>query len=399
MSFVERLPSRNKTFQSAQILTVSELRQQFLKRSIVSSSVRITGTLISHNIEGNFIRITDPLLSKSKTPNPYKKASNRDNSTLPKNRNSINPENTSKTSNQSFSKLSNTTHRNEMPIASANTPMTKSSSVSITNPYLRTPSVLKRKIRSTTPSLVNKSSRKIISIQKKRHTSILERSKKNATFVSQQKRYSSLSKSPSSFSTPLNTKLKQKKAIDFHNSIVVDISSVSITNTHIGDLVTIIGEMQFIRFSRFCIANNKCEDDIHDNSIAIRDWNIIHENDHAPLPARMSQAILQSAQNYVKDNGNTTKSEFSPSEDDDDDETHIPPESQLVNLPITQLQSTTHTSQNTIESESLLADKPEAVEIKKTGGFLAARILKSVNGTDMNLQYQALLLRRKYYNL
>lgn len=63
----QRLPSRNKSFQSAEILTVTELCQKILTLSESNASVRVTGTLVSHNIDGQFIRISDPLLPQQMT--------------------------------------------------------------------------------------------------------------------------------------------------------------------------------------------------------------------------------------------------------------------------------------------------------------------------------------------
>lgn len=65
-SLTSRLPSRIVSFQSAEIVTVSELSQLLSEQSSLCGdlplrSVRFTGVLIHHNVNDNFVDIADPL--------------------------------------------------------------------------------------------------------------------------------------------------------------------------------------------------------------------------------------------------------------------------------------------------------------------------------------------------
>ena len=55
----------------AQVLTISQLQQ--IWKSLSNKPIRIIGILVSHDKEGKFIRLVDPLAPQNHPSNPYKK--------------------------------------------------------------------------------------------------------------------------------------------------------------------------------------------------------------------------------------------------------------------------------------------------------------------------------------
>ena len=518
-SLAERLPSQNKSFTSAQILTVTELRQQCLDLAQRNASVRITGILVSHDVDGQFVRIVDPLISSStssanqRPTNPYLKEhqsnSNKQNTGYSKNShqnksNHLYPNNnmnhiptsaikrtpitthtaiptsistsTASPLRTPISKSNSTTNEAPLPRPTpASTPISSTKTIpscSVQNPYLKPP----RKSSSLLGSKnkITNYTRKIVSVQKKRHTSLLERSmKQKKTLISATKSSSSSfrrnnigggiklftsplfkSKSVTKFkpksrlqqSTPSSSSsLSSSASSTYSKSILVDVSSVSTSSIKLGDLIMVLGEMQCLLFSfRHCTNHTVNLKQDMDEEVTPTDWNIngtkSHEKqqllhspqtenswrfegyDHSngtldkPTP-QLTQAVLASAQlvsmnNDEKNHPNNTNHNHNQNNEgrrsDEATQGDIGSDSGVNNPSSTSFHSSVSyphpitkdpnsRSTSTLMSASTSQCINEEHKWKK-GGYLAARIVQNVNGTDMHLFHQALLLRRKYYN-
>lgn len=99
-SLTSRLPSRMVSFQSAEIVTVSELSKLLSEQSSLCGdlplrSVRVTGVLIHHNVNDNYLDIADPLSPSLFTTNPNTTINNHPTPTYNRQSSIINPYKTS----------------------------------------------------------------------------------------------------------------------------------------------------------------------------------------------------------------------------------------------------------------------------------------------------------------
>ena len=376
-SLIERLPSKNKSFSAAQILTVTELLERGSALSRPNSSVRTTGILVSHDVAGSFIRIRDPLWKKDKqTP---KRNDEIGNNVLEKRYSYSTPElskpkqplrQNEESSNQKiliteFKTPNSSGRTNPTPSLSS------SLSSSVHNPYLKNLSSTKRKLGyggklGGTNNSSAKPVRKIVSIKKKQRTSLLDRSRKN--LITSTRNWSTSKKmnlnsdlnaaTKSNFFTPrskqgrISTQLTSHSP-SFPDTLIVDVSSVSpLSNIKVGDLIMIMGCTKIITDkSNYEIKDTKNETkQPNRDHFFSSDKNISRRIDIGVPHSSIKQAILQC----------------------NEDE----------------------------KIDSLCNEKTRnEAGIRFQGGYLEARIVNNVNGTNISLFNQALFLRRQYFGL